>query len=423
MALTHEQKRQTIKMREQNIGYCTIAKELGTTKDQVIYFCKSYGIAGYKGEQPIRKEMTCKVCGKTYYRNAKWRGNVFCSTECRQATKKQIEKKLPRDPLVCPNCGKHFVPRNNRQKFCCQKCGITYKRRMAQKPRSPLTCPNCGKRFVPRDDLQKSCCQKSRICPVCKKTFYSNINICCSKDCQTIRQSQKNKETAIKKFNDRNKGRYFYVSGYEHYESDFYVRCVACDSIVHIGKGMIRRVAKERPECQRIIREAKAHQKAIEDAEAKKRRMEEKLAKANRRYRYACAQCGEEFVAKRKGMKYCSNTCYKRAGYRKREVTRRLRCKNNGDADWDISIDKLIKRDGRACHICGKQINANDYTITDDGAFIAHGTYPSIDHVFPLSLGGTHTWDNVRLAHMKCNETKRDKLFYKTQGGQIAIAI
>jgi len=404
MALTHEQKRQTIKMRKQNIGYGAISKELGVKKDQVAGFCRGYGIAGHKGEQPRRKEITCKVCGKTYYKNAEWQSNVFCSTECRQTSKKinREKRKLTRSPLVCPNCGKRFVPRNNRQKFCCQQCGIIYKRRMIHKPRM---------------------IKETRICPVCKKIFYSNRKICCSKDCSIIRQVQKNKETAIKKFNDRNKGRYFYVSGYEHYESDVYVRCVKCNSIVHLGKGAIRKIAKDCPECKGIAREVKAHQKAIKDAETKKRKREENLAKANRRYRYVCAQCGEEFVSKRKGRKYCSDTCCKRAGYKKREVTRRLRCENNGDADWDISIDKLIKRDGGVCHICCKQINTNEYTITDDGAFIAHGTYPSIDHVVPLSRGGTHTWDNVRLAHKECNEMKSDKLFYKTQSGQIAIAI
>jgi 5-methylcytosine-specific restriction endonuclease McrA len=34
----------------------------------------------------------------------------------------------------------------------------------------------------------------------------------------------------------------------------------------------------------------------------------------------------------------------------------------------------------------------------------------TIEHVIPLSAGGTHTWDNVVPAHAKCNFTKADSL-------------
>jgi len=35
-------------------------------------------------------------------------------------------------------------------------------------------------------------------------------------------------------------------------------------------------------------------------------------------------------------------------------------------------------------------------------------TQPTMDHVIPLALGGDHTYNNVRLAHKPCNETKAD---------------
>ena len=38
--------------------------------------------------------------------------------------------------------------------------------------------------------------------------------------------------------------------------------------------------------------------------------------------------------------------------------------------------------------------------------FIVGKKYPSIDHVIPLSKGGTHSWDNVKLAHFSCNSAK-----------------
>lgn len=32
----------------------------------------------------------------------------------------------------------------------------------------------------------------------------------------------------------------------------------------------------------------------------------------------------------------------------------------------------------------------------------------TVDHVIPISKGGTHTWDNVKPAHYKCNIDKAD---------------
>jgi 5-methylcytosine-specific restriction endonuclease McrA len=29
-----------------------------------------------------------------------------------------------------------------------------------------------------------------------------------------------------------------------------------------------------------------------------------------------------------------------------------------------------------------------------------------VDHIIPVILGGTHTWDNVQIAHLVCNQRK-----------------
>lgn len=89
---------------------------------------------------------------------------------------------------------------------------------------------------------------------------------------------------------------------------------------------------------------------------------------------------------------------------------RRYGCKN---FDKTITLKGLIKRDNGICQICGGAI---DITAIDKGH--ALGDYPSLDHIIPLSRGGTHTWNNVQLAHMRCNSGKCDKVpANQTEGG------
>ncbi|WP_158070491.1 HNH endonuclease [Streptomyces luteocolor] len=41
---------------------------------------------------------------------------------------------------------------------------------------------------------------------------------------------------------------------------------------------------------------------------------------------------------------------------------------------------------------------------------------PSLDHVIPLSRGGSHRRDNVQLAHLRCNLRKNNR-FEVAEGG------
>lgn len=61
----------------------------------------------------------------------------------------------------------------------------------------------------------------------------------------------------------------------------------------------------------------------------------------------------------------------------------------------------IAERDGWRCSLCDKPIDRD-----------AHYTDPqslSIDHVIPLSKGGTDTLDNLRAAHMGCNAAKGNR--------------
>ena len=134
------------------------------------------------------------------------------------------------------------------------------------------------------------------------------------------------------------------------------------------------------------------------------------IKKARPTYNKRCTECGKHYSTTAKLSKYCSPECSRRFNNRKAEVNRREQLKENGKIDWDISIERLIKRDGSECYLCHERCDLNDYEVREDGTFIARQGYPSIDHVVPVAKGGTHTWDNVKLACRRCNTLKSDSL-------------
>ena len=103
--------------------------------------------------------------------------------------------------------------------------------------------------------------------------------------------------------------------------------------------------------------------------------------------------------------KYCTEECRRKANRIKDELRkseRLKRARSNGQYDADIDIYKLIERDGGHCYLCG-----------DDVLFSYHYNdpkYPTIEHVMPISKGGTHSWDNVKVACRECNTRKSTTL-------------
>ena len=68
----------------------------------------------------------------------------------------------------------------------------------------------------------------------------------------------------------------------------------------------------------------------------------------------------------------------------------------------EILVEALIERDGVKCSLCPEEINF-DLAWPDVMS-------RSIEHVIPVSKGGSHTYENVTLAHLGCNIRKSDRL-------------
>jgi 5-methylcytosine-specific restriction endonuclease McrA len=63
-----------------------------------------------------------------------------------------------------------------------------------------------------------------------------------------------------------------------------------------------------------------------------------------------------------------------------------------------VLFSDVVARDKWVCKICGKPV---DKSLAYPDPFS-----PSLDHVVPVSKGGSHTLGNLQLAHLRCNLKK-----------------
>ncbi|MCB5934483.1 HNH endonuclease [Caldibacillus thermoamylovorans] len=144
-------------------------------------------------------------------------------------------------------------------------------------------------------------------------------------------------------------------------------------------------------------------QKLIRQKRLEKERLERVVTKE-------CVWCGDTFETTNIRPLTCSSECSRKRKNRIKWERKETRLNEKNTLDTDITLMKLYKRDKGKCHICNELCDYGDKQITSEGYFIAGETYPSIDHVIPIAKGGKHSWDNVKLAHHRCNGIKNDRI-------------
>jgi len=108
-----------------------------------------------------------------------------------------------------------------------------------------------------------------------------------------------------------------------------------------------------------------------------------------------CDRCGEPIGIGR--TKYCSDAC--QGGIRKE--LRRQRERDAGPFDRD----SILEEEGYVCCMCGVTVvsGGNSMDSLEDN-------YATIDHVIPLSKGGTSDRGNLRCCCRRCNIGKGNKM-------------
>lgn len=315
----------------------------------------------------------------------------------------------------------------------CKKCKSEYSRRAYEekgiKKRHNLVCEWCGSGY-------KSETKKRRFCSKnCQADWQRN-----SDEYKEIHNGGRNQfgsvETREKvfseKFNEKYNNKFIYHSEFKSIDETFMSECLSCGYVQERNAQCVRR--NREIKCDQCIKQRQIVRDMIRENQAQlhsqiktiKSRVNMYCKKVERKLLETlktclCIECGEEFLSV-SVIKLCSDKCRRKRGNRLRELNRRLKLKENGEVDYSITLDKLIKRDKKVCKLCGEKVNKKDYVTTEEGYFIAGNSYPSIDHILPVARGGTHTWDNIQLAHRSCNAEKSDNETYEF-AGQLVLSI
>lgn len=216
--------------------------------------------------------------------------------------------------------------------------------------------------------------------------------------------------------------RFDYIGGFTNTHERITLKCKACGNIGeyscvtilsygNIGKQVECQYCKEkRLSEEKAEREYKKERERIE-AEAVKKKLREEREEQERkafeesREERTCEICGRTFItAKGSHKRTCSSDCSKKLS----NITSSHRKDHRLDGtkrDKGITAKALYTRD-KVCWICGKECDPNDYSVRSDGTIICGNNYPSVDHVIPVCEGGLDVWDNVKLAHRRCNSLR-----------------
>ena len=260
--------------------------------------------------------------------------------------------------MICKHCGCSFEQRTGpgrKQKFCSEECQRDWWAQNREQHKSyTYICQQCGKEYVAKE---------------------KNRDKFCSRECAYAHKAKDRPENIARQEAKRQA---------KHNTKIVYAQCVECGAEFIQRRGRLTCSAQ----CQRLLNRRKYAEYAME-------RKGKNVC--------VCRECGKEFSAPYgdKRRRFCSVECGKCYNGRIHKRKRRAEKKGNGPFH-NIDPREVFERDSWTCGLCGKRVNRRLKFPNPRSA--------SLDHIIPLSRGGPHTYQNVQLAHLKCNLEKRDQI-------------
>jgi len=218
--------------------------------------------------------------------------------------------------------------------------------------------------------------------------------------------------------------------------------CVGCGGKIRPAKDVGTKPKYCSQECRRVTNYRKRVESGGYDVQLEK--MREKRAMRVLPV-HTCVECGGNWSSTHRRSKFCSSRCLNKYTDRNNplrcaesDCERGVRAKGlcsmhwrrkaraegrESNAQWDerrkanyhkrraqklgTQVEDLrpidiYERDIWMCGLCSTPVDP-DCSWPDPMS-------PSLDHIQPLSLGGTHTYENVQLAHLVCNVSKGNRI-------------
>lgn len=318
---------------------------------------------------------TCRHCGTQFQRTAKGQPVKFCGHQCREIG----TGRRGRNPNTHQKGGQCAAAECGRVASVRGYCSTHYhRRRLGQDMHAPIAargvrvdraCQGCGTvmRLTPGDSGKRTCSRKCLGLVLSRDRVARAHCPCCGGEFKLMANAKSS-------------------TGVQRYCS------AACARKVLTEVGALRRIAERWVwiPSDHVLAETKALHRIARYVERPKT------------FRCACLDCGAPIIARRNGglhKKKCA-ACLKQTRSRLRRIARAKRRRairiNGGE---NIDPIKVFERDGWRCHMCKRK--------TPKGL---RGSYapraPELDHIVPLSMGGTHTWGNVACSCRQCNQDK-----------------
>lgn len=111
-----------------------------------------------------------------------------------------------------------------------------------------------------------------------------------------------------------------------------------------------------------------------------------------------CLHCANVITQKRRiDAKFCSQECNNKA----HQLQRKLKNRANEEGKRGYLRTEICERDKWICQICKKPVKRNAHHPNPQA--------PSLDHIIPVSKGGSSDPSNLQLTHLVCNLKRGNK--------------
>jgi 5-methylcytosine-specific restriction endonuclease McrA len=110
-----------------------------------------------------------------------------------------------------------------------------------------------------------------------------------------------------------------------------------------------------------------------------------------------CSWCRTDFIGAKRGQKFC---CWPHNNIAK-SVRRKARLRGARVGE-PVSLWTIYERDAGRCGICLERVDRSVRWPNQAAA--------SLDHIIPISRGGTDEAGNLQLAHLRCNLSKGNRV-------------